>query len=128
MSAKLVVKQAFGLNPQVKNCLVFTEEHHLAYSCDHQIAVINTESKEQSFIAATSTYQHQSLGIIATVVCVSKKITAVAEKVSLRPFVTFYDSHTLKRRRVLTYNELGSNEIKCLAFSKNGRHHADQDL
>ena len=122
MSGKLVVKQAFGLNPQIKNCVAFTEEHHLAYSCGHQIAVINTESKEQNFISATSTYQHQSLGITAVVVSVSKKIIAVAEKVEPAAIVTFYDTHTLKKRRVLTYNEIGSSEIKCLAFSEDGRH------
>lgn len=122
MSGKLTVKQAFGINPLVKNCLVFTEEHHLAYSCGHQIAVINTESKEQAFIAGTATYQHQSLGITAMVVCASKKIIAVAEKVEPAAIVTFYDTHTLKRRRVLTYNELGSHEIKCIAFTEDGRH------
>lgn len=122
MSGKLAVKQAFGLNPLVKNCLVFTEEHHLAYSCGHQIAVINTESKEQAFISGTATYQHQSLGITAIVVSASKKIIAVAEKVEPAAIVTFYDTHTLKRRRVLTYNELGSNEIRCIAFTEDGRH------
>jgi WD40 repeat protein len=122
MAGKLAVKQAFGINPQIKNCIGFTEEHHLAYSCGHQIAVINTESKEQSFIAATSTYQHQSLGITAIVISISKKIIAVAEKVEPAAIVTFYDTHTLKRRRVLTYNEIGSNEIKCIAFSEDGRH------
>ena len=122
MSAKIVVKQAFGINPQIRNCVGFTEEHHLAYSCGHQLAVINTESKEQSFIAATSSYQHQSLGITCFAICASKKLIAVAEKVEPAAIVTFYDSHTLKKRRVLTYNEIGSNEIKCIAFSDDSRH------
>jgi WD40 repeat protein len=122
MSGKIVVKHVYGINPEIRNCIGFTEDHHLAYSCGHQIAVINTESKEQSFISATSTYQHQSLGITAIAICASKKIIAVAEKVEPGAIVTFYDSHTLKRRRVLSYNEIGSNEIKCVAFSEDGRH------
>lgn len=122
MTGKLAVKHVYGINPQTRNSIAFTEEHHLAYVCGHQIAVINTESKEQSFISATSTYQHQSLGITAIAICPSKKIIAVAEKVEPAAIVTFYDTHTLKRRRLLTYGELGSQEIKCIAFSEDGRH------
>jgi len=121
MSGKLVIKQAFGINPNIKNCLVFTEEHHLAYLCGHQIAVINTESKDQNFITGTNSYQHQSLGISAMVVSLAKKIIAVAEKVEPAAIITLYDAHTLRKKRLLTYNELGSNEIRCIAFSEDGR-------
>ena len=122
MSGKIIVKQAFGINTNVKNTLTFTEDHHLAYLCGHQVAVINTETKEQSFISGTSTYQNQSLGITALVTSFSKKLIAVAEKVEPSAIITFYDSHTLRKKKLLTHAELGSNEIVCLSFSDDGRY------
>lgn len=119
---KLVVRQALGLTGNVKNCLTFVEDHQLAYVCGHQIVVINTETKEQNFIPGTSTYQHQSLGVTAIAACFSKKVIGVAERVEPSAIVTFYDSHTLRRKKVLTYPELGSSEIRCLAFSEDGRY------
>lgn len=116
------MRQTFGITPEVKNCLTFTEEHHLAYRCGHQIAVINTESKEQNFLLGTSSYQHQSLGITSVVTCFTKKIVAVAEKVEPNAIITFYDSHTLRRKKLLTHAELGSNEIRSLSFSEDGRY------
>jgi len=121
MSGKLSVKLAFGINPNIKNCLAFTEDHHLAYLCGHQIAVINTETKEQAFISATSSYQHQSLGITSFVVSLPKKIIVVAEKVEPSAIITIYDAHTLRKKRLLTYSEIGSSEIRCMAFSEDGR-------
>ncbi|KAJ1436600.1 quinon protein alcohol dehydrogenase-like superfamily [Ochromonadaceae sp. CCMP2298] len=122
MSGKLVVRQAFGINPNVKNCLTFSQEHHLAYLCGHQIAVINTESKDQSFITGTASYQHQSLGITSMVVSLAKKTIAVAEKVEPTAIITLYDSHTLRKKRMLTYGDLGSSEVRCMAFSEDGRY------
>jgi WD40 repeat protein len=119
---KLAVRQAFGLTGPVKNCLTFVEDHHLAYVCGHQIVVINTETREQNFIPGTATYQHQSLGFTAIATCFSKKVIGVAEKVEPSAIVTFYDSHSLRKKKLLTYPELGSNEIRCLAFSEDGRY------
>lgn len=118
---KIIVKQTYGINPLIRNCLAFTEDHFLAYSSGHQVIVINTESKEQHFISGTSTYQHQSLGITAIQCCLSKKIIAIAEKVDPSAIITFYDSHTLKKKKLLTFNELGSHEIRAIAFSDDGK-------
>jgi WD40 repeat protein len=119
---KLAVKQALGLSGHVKNCLTFVEEHHLAYVCGHQTVIINTETREQSFIPGTSTYQHQSLGVTAIASCFSKKVIGIAEKVESSAIVTFYDSHSLRKKKLLTYPELGSSEIRCLCFSEDGRY------
>lgn len=118
---KLVVKQVLGLNSRIKNCITFSEDHHLAYVAGHQVVVLNTETKEQNFIPGTFTYQHQSLGFTALAASLSKKIIAVAEKVEPSAIVTFYDSHTLRKKRLLTYPELGSSEIRCLVFSEDGK-------
>eukprot|EP01038_Epipyxis_sp_PR26KG_P006512 gene6512-8950_t len=123
---KLVVKQAYGINGSVKNCFTFSQEHHLAYNCGHQVVILHTETKEQSFIPTTNTYQHQSLGICSITTSLSKKTIAVAEKYEPTAIVTFYDSHSLKKRKVLTNNDLGSSEIKCCAFSEDGKYFLTQ--
>lgn len=121
MSGKLVVRQALGINGNVKNCLTFVEDHSLAYVCGHQVVILNTELREQVFIPATNTYQHQSLGFTAIAACFSKKLIAVAEKVDPNAIVTFYDAKTLRRKKVLASSDIASKEIKCLAFSDDGR-------
>eukprot|EP01035_Chromulina_nebulosa_P020040 gene20040-26020_t len=53
--SKLIVKQAFGLTPNVKNCVTYIDDHSLAYACGHLICIINTDSKEQTFITLGGT-------------------------------------------------------------------------
>eukprot|EP01031_Cornospumella_fuschlensis_P041418 gene41418-50536_t len=120
-SGRLIVKQALGLNPNVKNCLSFVDDHSLAYVCGHQVVIANTEVREQAFIPATNTYQHQSLGITAIAACLGKKLLAVAEKVEPNAIVTFYDTKSLRKKKMLTAPELGSKEIKALVFSEDGK-------
>lgn len=122
MSSKLVVKQALGRNPTVKNCLTFVGDHHLAYACGFQVVIINIETKEQAFIQGTFTYQHQSLAITAIAANIPKKVIAVAEKVEPHGIITFYDSLTLRKKRVLSTPELASTEIRCMTFSDDGKY------
>lgn len=110
-----------GRNPNVRNCLTYVTDHHIAYVCGFQVVIINTETKEQNFISGTSTYQHQSLGITVIASNVSKRIIAVAEKVEPAAIVTFYDANTLRRKKMLTHADLGSSEIRAMAFSEDGR-------
>ncbi len=119
---KLAVKQVLGLSSKVKSCMTFVEDHHLAYFAGHQVVVINTETKEQNFISGTSTYQHQSLGFTAITASPGKKVIAVAEKVEPNAIVTFYDNHSLRKKRLLTYPEIGSSEIRSMSFSEDGKY------
>lgn len=117
---KLNVKHAFGVNPKIKNSMVLCDEHLMAYVCGHQTVLINTESKDQSFIPG-ATQPYVSLGITALAASISKKFIAVADKADPVAAVTFYDTQTLRRKKVLHYHELGSREIKCIAFSEDGK-------
>lgn len=121
MSGKLVVRQTLGRNPLVRNCLTFVADHHLAYVCGFQVVVINTETKEQNFISGTYSYQHQSLSITALASNAAKKVIAVAEKVESNAIVTFYDSVTLRKKKIITHADMGSTEIKAMDFSEDGR-------
>lgn len=116
-SGKLVVQQTFGVSPNIKNCLTFADDHLIAYICGHQVVLMNTETKDQSFISGIS----QSLGISAIACCVSKKLVAVADRCDPVATVTFYDSITFRRKKVLHYMEIGSKEVKCIAFSEDGK-------
>lgn len=100
--------------------MVLADDHILAYVCGHQTVVMNTESREQSFIPG-ATQPYVSLGITTLAASISKKFIAVADKADPVAAVTFYDSQTLRRKKVLHYNELGSREIKCVAFSEDGK-------
>ena len=117
---KLTVKHAFGMNTKIKNCLQFVDDHQLVYVCGHQVVVMNTENRDQSFITGT-TQPYLSLGISAIACSVSKKTIAIAEIVEPIAMVAFFDSQTLRRKKVLQYSELGSREIRCMAFSADGR-------
>ncbi len=76
---KLVVKQAFGVAKDSKNCLCFSDEHHIVYVGGHHAIVMNYDSKEQQFIPG-ATHTYQSLGVTAVACSWPKKVIAVAER------------------------------------------------
>lgn len=121
MSGKIIPKHAFGITANSRNCLLYAEDHHLAYVCGHTVVVLNTESRDQQFIHG-STHGYQSLGITALARSGPRKILAIAEKAEPFAAVTFYDSHTLRRRKVLQHPDIGSNEIVSIAFSDDGKY------
>ena len=123
-SGKLVVRNVFGLVHNSTNCISFSEDRNLVYSSGGFTVVINIESKEQSFIAsyASQIPGHVSLGTTAIACCHSKKFIAVAEKAATGAIVVLYDSHSLRKKKVLACAEVGSTVIKCISFSECGRY------
>ena len=117
---KVTPKHVFGINTKVKNCISMAEDHQLVYVCGHQVVVMNTESKEQFFIPGT-TQAYQSLGISAFACSAAKKTIAVAEIVEPVAAVALYDTQSLRRRKVLQYSDLGSTEVRAVAFSADGK-------
>lgn len=119
---KLVVKHAFGINSNIRNGLVFCEDHHIAYVCGHQVVIYNTESRDQSFISPTALPGFQSQGITAIACAFRRKLVAIAEKADPVAIVSFYDTHAGRKRKVLNYPDLGSKEIRSIAFSDDCRY------
>lgn len=115
---KLVVKQAFGVAPSARNCATFFEGG-FAYVSGHHVALINTESKDQNFIALGGS--HHSYGITAITCNLLKRYMAIAEKSDPHAVVTFYDTHTLRKKKTINYPDIGSKEIKSLSFSEDGK-------
>ena len=118
---KLVVKHAFGINSEIRNGLLFCDDHQIAYVCGHQVVIFNTESKEQFFISPTGLQGFQSQGITAIACAYKKKFVAIAEKADPVAVVSFYDTHTGRKRKTLHYSDLGSKEIRSVAFSEDCR-------
>ena len=123
MAGKLQVKQVFGLVNHSENSLAWSADHMLAYNSGAHVVVLNTETKEQGLIPTFGTHvsNNQSLGATAITTSHPKKFIAVAERGENVGLVVFYDSHSLRKKRVLHYPELGSKEYKCVAFSDDGR-------
>jgi cilia- and flagella-associated protein 57 len=118
---KLVVKHAFGINTNIRNGLILCEDHHVAYVCGYQVVIYHTESKEQTFIGPTALQGFQSQGITAIACAHKKKFIAIAEKADPVAVVSFYDIHGGRKRKVLNYPDLGSKEIRSIAFSDDCR-------
>lgn len=118
---KLVVKHAFGINSAIKNGLIFCDDHQIAYVCGHQVVIFNTESKEQFFISPTALPGFQSQGITAIACAYKKKLVAIAEKADPVAVVSFYDTNNGRKRKILNYPDLGSKEIRSVAFSEDCR-------
>lgn len=116
----MTVKNAFGINAKIKNPICLADDHQLAYVCGHQAVVMNTETKDQSFISGIS-QPVPSFGISAIAASIPKRTIAIAEISEPTAIVTLYDSQNLRKRKVLQNSELGSREIRCLAFSSDGR-------
>ena len=83
--------------------------------------IVNTETKDQSFIPGT-TYPQKSLGITCLSSSRPKKIIAVAEKTAENGIVTFYDSHSLRKKKCINHSDIGSKEIVSMAFSSDGKY------
>jgi cilia- and flagella-associated protein 57 len=118
---KVIVKNAFGFNTKLKGGLGVVDDHQLVYVCGQQVVSMNTETKEQQFIVPATQSSYQSYGICSISCSPSKKTIAVAEIVDPVAIVTLYDSQSLRRRKVLQYPELGSKEIRAMAFSNDGK-------
>ena len=60
----------------------------------------------------------------------NRRYIAVAERgdkeKSEKPIVTVYDLHSLRRRKILSYNDAASDEFVALAFSPDSKYLATQ--
>lgn len=65
-----------------------------------------------------------SAGITALALTSNRRLLAVAEAALTEkgcPTVNIYDAGTLKRRKMLSWSDMGSPTIVCVAFSADGR-------
>lgn len=123
MAAKLNVKHVFGLSHTSRNSLAFAGDHNLVYNGGAHVVVLNTETKEQNLINTFLTHVNgnKSIGSTAITTCFPRKFIAVAERGESFGLVVLYDSSSLRKKKILSYPELGSKHYCCIAFSDDGR-------
>eukprot|EP00854_Cymbomonas_tetramitiformis_P012413 gene12413-14666_t len=112
----LIPRHVFGLKGDVRENIHYIDESTVLYPAGHNTVLYSTEQKIQKFIPGTVDTQ----GITAIAVSASRKFVAVAEKAD-KAIITIFDLHTLKRRKVLSSADTGSQEYVSIAFSPDGK-------
>ena len=112
----LTHRHIFGLKGDVKRLIHYVEESTCMYPCGHNIILYNQETREQELIHGMVAPPTASEGITALAITPNRKYMAVAER-SDRGIVNIYDTASRRRRKMLSYAELGSKEIVYVAFS-----------
>ena len=117
-TGRLTTKHTYGVSAR-KNCCFWRDEGHLVYVCGNNVVIVNADTKEQQFIQGTS-YPFTGLGITSIAHLYSRRLIAVAEKSVECGHVTLYESHSLKKRKTLSLDQLGSKEVVAMSFSHDG--------
>ncbi|OQS02156.1 WD domain-containing protein [Thraustotheca clavata] len=117
-SAMLVHRYMYGLKGTVRNNIAFSDENIVVYPCGHNLVVHSIETKEQQFIHGM---EGGTGGITAMAVSSSRKYIAIAEK-SEYGLIHVYDLTTFRRKKPLSYPDLGSDSYVSLAFSSDGKY------
>mmetsp|Transcript_31019 Transcript_31019/g.42984 ORF Transcript_31019/g.42984 Transcript_31019/m.42984 type:complete len:1197 (+) Transcript_31019:119-3709(+) len=117
MSVSTVVpRHVFGLKGDVKDNIFYIDDATVIFPAGHNAVLYNTEQKVQKFIPGTIDTQ----GITSLALSPNHKYVAIAEKAE-KAIITIYDLHTLKRRKVLSTSECGSEVYESMAFSPDGK-------
>ncbi|CAM9245094.1 unnamed protein product [Scytosiphon promiscuus] len=110
----------FGLKTDVKSNVHFVDEHLVVYPCGHSVVFLHVESPAARCLISGTT----SAGITALALTSNRRLLAVAEAALAErgcPTVNIYDAANLKRRKMLSWSDMGSPMIVCVAFSADGR-------
>ena len=87
----------------VKDNIAYADETTVIFPAGNNVVLHHLESKTQQFVPGTP----GAKGVDAIAVSANKKWLAVAESAE-KAQITIYDLHTLKRKKVLTTTEVGS--------------------
>lgn len=111
-------KYAFGLKGDVANNVWYLDEQSIIYPSGANLIIFNVDQKVQKFISGSA----GSEGMTALAVSPNKRYAAVAEKKAEKPTITIYDLTTLRRRKVLTPQDVSCHEIVSVAFSPDSKY------
>jgi WD40 repeat protein len=112
----LTLKNVYGVNSNVRTNIWFIDETNLVYSAGRTLVFHNANSP-QTFIKGNK----ESLGITAMCLVPNRKYIAVAERGKLFPTITFYDTSTRKKKKIITHADAGTQEFVCFSFSADGK-------
>ncbi len=105
----LTLKSIQGLNFKVKNNIWFIDESNIVYPAGRTLVFHNINGT-QHYIKGSK----ESLGITAMAIVPNRKYIAIAEKGKTFPTITFYDTQTRKKKKIITHSDAGAQV--CIIF------------
>uniref|UniRef100_A0A0B7A6G0 Cilia- and flagella-associated protein 57 n=1 Tax=Arion vulgaris TaxID=1028688 RepID=A0A0B7A6G0_9EUPU len=118
MSIAIVqARHIFGLKSKVSGNICYHDEQTIVYPAGSNCILYNIDQKSQKFIPGTD----KSEGMTALAVSPNRRYMAIAEKAD-KPTVTIYDLHSLRKKKVLSSNDIQSGEYISLAFSPDSKY------
>lgn len=116
--ASAQLKYSFGIKGDVANNVWYLDEQSIIYPSGANLVIFNVDQKVQKFISGSAGVE----GMTALAVSPNKRYAAIAEKKADKPIVTIYDLTTLRKRKVLSVQDVLAREIISLAFSPDSKY------
>ncbi|KAL5016238.1 hypothetical protein ScPMuIL_005827 [Solemya velum] len=110
-------RHIFGLKSGISGNICYHDEQTILYPAGANCILYNIDQKVQKFIPGTD----KSEGMTAVTVSPNRRYVAIAEK-GEKPTIAIYDLHSLRKRKVLSPQEMQSNEYVSLAFSPDSKY------
>ena len=110
-------RHIFGLKAAVTGNIAYHDEQTIVYPSGANCILYNIDQKSQKFIAGSE----KSEGMTAMAVSPNRRYVAIAEK-GEKATITIYDLHSLRKRKILSSNEVQSTEYVSLAFSPDSKY------
>lgn len=106
-----------GCRGNVRGAIQYLTETSLLFVTGQIVVIFDTETKKQSFIAGSAAME--DFCTISISPC--RRMIAIGEKGDEMGSINLYDSKTLRRRKFLSYDGLGSQTISHISFSNDSK-------
>lgn len=108
---------SFGLTGNVNGNVCYIDEQTIIYPAGTNLVLFNIDQKTQAFLP----YGTDGEGATALAISPNKRYAAIAEKKSEKPIITIFDLQNMRKRKVLSCPDVGSQEYVGLAFSPDSK-------
>ena len=110
-------KHIFGLKSDTNGSVFHIDEQKVIYTAGHNVVIYSPEEKQQQFFPGLGV----SLGITAISLSPLRRHLAVAEKAASEKsepaIIVVYDTHTQRKKRQMSTQDVQSSEYISLAFA-----------
>ena len=111
-------RYSFGITADVKNNVFYHDEQTLIYPAGNNLVAYNIDQRTQKFLAFNSGGE----GVTAMAISHNRRYAAVSEKKQEKAVITIFDLQSMRKRKTLSWPDLGSNECVSLAFSPDSKY------
>ena len=115
--ATALPRHVFGLRADVANNVCYLDEQTIVYPSGSNCVLFNIDQKSQRFIPSSD----KGGNMTAMAVSPNRRYIALAEK-GEKPSIAIYDLHSLRKRKVLSFAEMQTQEYVALAFSPDSKY------